>query len=143
MIDPRGPRFGAGITFLVLLFALILGPTHGWILVAIQAVVFALGSIAGLKYQPYSWIYKGLVRPRLAPPTELEDERPPRFAQTVGLAFAVIAIIGALPGLSFLFYVGAGFALAASFLNWAFNFCLGCELYLLIRRVRGNPLKVS
>lgn len=93
MIDPRGPRFGAGITFLVLLFALILGPTHGWILVAIQAVAFALGSIAGLKYQPYSWIYKGLVRPRLAPPTELEDERPPRFAQTVGLAFAVIAII--------------------------------------------------
>lgn len=141
MIDPRGPRFGAGITFFVLLLALILGPNHGWIPIAFQTLVFALGSIAGLKYQPYSWIYKSLVRPRLGPPTELEDERPPRFAQAVGLGFAAIALVGSFAGIDGLFYVGAGFALAASFLNWVFDFCLGCELYLLVRRLSGNPLK--
>ncbi len=140
MIDPRGPRFAAGITFVVLLTALLLGPRYGWIPLLVQAVAFGLGSIAGLRYQPYSWIYRKLVSPRLGPPTELEDERPPRFAQAVGLAFVLLALLGVISGLDWLFYLGTGFALAASFLNFAFNFCLGCEMYLLIRRVSGSPL---
>lgn len=143
MIDPRGPRFGAVITFVLLLVALVLGPRWGWIPLLIQAAAFALGSLAGLRYQPYSWIYRKFVRPRLAAPKELEDERPPRFAQTVGLVFVIAALIGVATGWVWLFYVGAGFALAASFLNWAFDFCLGCEFYLLVRRLRGRPLESS
>lgn len=141
MIDPRGPRFGAGITFLVLLVALILGPQHfGWVPLLIQTIAFALGGLGGLAYQPYSWLFRTFVRPRLGAPRELEDERPPRFAQNVGLVFALIAWVGILAHADWVFYLGVGFALAASFLNWAFDFCLGCDFYLLIRKIFGKPL---
>ncbi|MFI0433794.1 MAG: DUF4395 domain-containing protein [Candidatus Nanopelagicales bacterium] len=137
-IDARGPRFGASITCLVLAAALLLGPRVGVWLVALQALVFLSGAVLGVQRQPYAVIYRTLVRPRLAPPTEFEDARPPRFAQAVGLAFAVAALIGSVAGLPALFYVATGMALAAAFLNAAFNFCLGCEFYLLIARARSG-----
>ena len=86
-IDPRGPRFAAAVTTLVLGLVLVTG--SGWLLAA-QAVVFAVGALFGLRYSPYGWLYRKLVRPRLGPPAELEAEAPPRFAQAVGLAFALI-----------------------------------------------------
>jgi Domain of unknown function (DUF4395) len=135
-IDPRGPRFGAAITSVVLAAALILGGTPGLILLALQTAVFALGAGLGLSAQPYGWIYRTFVRPRLAPPTELEDELPPRFAQAVGLVFAVVGLAGGLAGLPVVFLVATGFALVAALLNAVFAFCLGCELYLLGRRLR-------
>lgn len=134
-IDPRGPRFGAAITAVVLAIALVLGPGWGLIPLVVQAIAFAAGGLLGPQYQPYAWIFRRLVRPRLGPPAELEDVAPPRFAQRVGLGFAAVALVGALAALPVLFYVGAGFALAAALLNAAFNFCLGCELYLLGQRV--------
>ena len=135
LIDPRGQRFTAAITAGLLALTLILGPGAGvWILV-VQTLAFAAGSLLGLSYSPWGLIFRSAVRPRLAPPTELEDARPPRFAQTVGLAFAVVGLIGAIAGLSVLFYVAIGFALVAALLNAIFNFCLGCEIYLLGTRV--------
>ena len=135
LIDPRGQRFTAAITAGLLALTLILGPGAGlWILV-VQTLAFAAGSLLGLSYSPWGLIFRSAVRPRLAPPTELEDARPPRFAQTVGLAFAVVGLIGAIAGLSVLFYVAIGFALVAALLNAIFNFCLGCEVYLLGKRV--------
>jgi len=87
-IDPRGPRFGAAITSVVLAVILILGPGMGaLVLLIIQTIAFGLGSVVGLAAQPYGLVYSRLVRPRLSPPSELEDSRPPRFAQTVGLIF--------------------------------------------------------
>src|SRR5664279_2904240 len=87
-IDPRGPRFGAAITSVVLAVTLLLGPgTPALVLLVLQTAVFALGSLVGLSAQPYGVVYRRLVRPRLSKPTELEDPRPPRFAQTVGLVF--------------------------------------------------------
>ncbi len=131
-IDPRGLRFGALITTAVLIAVLITG--SGWLLAA-QAVVFAAGAIFGLKYAPYGVIYRYLVRPRLGPPKELEAEAPPRFAQGVGLGFAVIGVVGYAAGITGLGIAATALALVAAFLNGAFGFCLGCEMYLLIRRM--------
>jgi hypothetical protein len=131
-IDPRGPRFGAVITTVVLVIVLITGSV--WLLAA-QALVFAAGAVFGLRYAPYGLIYKYAVRPRLEPPAELEAEAPPRFAQAVGLVFAVIGIVGYATGVTALGIAAVALALAAAFLNGAFGFCLGCEMYLLIRRI--------
>jgi uncharacterized protein DUF4395 len=132
-IDPRGPRFGAFITSLVLAVVLVTGSV--WLLAA-QALVFAAGSAFGLRYAPYGWLYRRLVRPRLGPPSELEPEAPPRFAQTVGLAFAVVGVAGYAAGLTWLGAAATAAALAAALLNAVFGFCLGCEMYLLIKRIR-------
>ena len=103
-----------------------------------KAMQFLAGAVLGVSRQPYGVLFRALVRPRLAPATEFEDVRPPRFAQAVGLVFAVVALVGAAAGLPVLYYAAVGMALAAAFLNAAFNFCLGCEFYLLIARARGG-----
>ncbi len=132
-IDPRGPRFGALITMVV--FAVVLITSNVWLLAA-QAAVFAIGALVGLRYSPYGLLYKWLVRPRLGPPAELEAEAPPRFAQAVGLVIAVIGIIGFAVGLQPLGLVAAGLGLVAAVLNGVFGICLGCEIYVMIRRAR-------
>ena len=136
-IDARGPRFGAGITTVVLALAVIAGPhALGTTIMAWQAMVFGLGSVVGLQAQPYGRIYTALVKPRLSGPVPLEAPEPPRFAQTVGLVFALVALLGSLAGSPALFTAAAALALAAAFLNAAFDYCLGCETYLLIQRLR-------
>ena len=135
-IDARGPRFGAAITTVVLALAVALGPgIAGTVLIAWQTIAFGLGAIVGLQAQPYGRIYAKFVKPRLTGPTPLEDAAPPRFAQAVGFGFAVVALIGALAGQSAVFTIAGSLALAAAFLNAAFAFCLGCEIYLLAKRV--------
>ncbi len=135
-IDPRGPRVAALITTVVLAAVLITGSV--WLLAA-QALVFAAGSVFGLRYSPYGLLYRRLVRPRLGPPRELEPEAPPRFAQAVGLVFAIVGVAGYAAGVTWLGGTATAAALAAAFLNGAFGFCLGCEMYLLIRRIRPGP----
>ena len=130
-IDVRGPRFAAWVTAVVLAVALILGSGT---LVAVQAVVFAVGAFAGLRYAPYGVLFRVLVAPRLGPAREREPEAPPRFAQLVGLVFAVVGAVGYLLGAPVLGAVATGFALIAALLNAATGFCLGCELYLIARR---------
>ena len=132
-VDPRGVRFSAALTTVVL--ALVLLSADGWLLAA-QAVVFALGSIAGLRFSPYSVLFRTVVAPRLGPPTEREAAAPVRFSQTVGLVFTLVGTVGFLTGLTALGIVATAFALAAAFLNAAFGFCLGCEMYALIHRAR-------
>ncbi len=132
-IDPRGPRTAALITTVVLAAVLITG--SGWLL-AVQALVFAAGAVFGLRYSPYGVLYRTLIRPRLGPPRELEPEAPLRFAQAVGLVFAVVGVAGYAAGLSLLGVAATAAALVAAFLNGAFRFYLGCEMYLLIRRIR-------
>ena len=132
-IDARGPRWSALFTTVVLAIALV--TSNVW-LIAFQAVVFAIGAFRGPQFTPYAFIFKKIIKPRLKSTATLEDVRPPQFAQTVGLAFAVVAIIGSATGAGGVFTVAVGFALAAAFLNAAFNFCLGCEMYLLILRAR-------
>ena len=130
-VDVRGPRFAAGVTAVVLAVALLLG---SGVLVAVQALVFAVGAFAGLRYAPYGVLFRLLVAPRLGPVREREPEAPPRFAQVVGLLFAVVGAAGYLLGVPALGAVATGLALVAALLNAATGFCLGCELYLIARR---------
>jgi len=130
-IDPRGPRFGAAVTTVVLLVVLATG--WAWLLAA-QTLVFALSAVSGLRLSPYGWLYRRLVRPRLGAPTELENPAPPIFAQFVGLGFALLGTVAYLLGWDGAGIALTGCALAAAFLNAAFDFCLGCEVYLLLHR---------
>jgi Domain of unknown function (DUF4395) len=131
-IDPRGPRFGALLTTVV--FVIVLITSNAWLLAA-QGVVFAVASVFGMRYAPYGLIFRWLVRPRLGPPGELEDAAPPRFSQTVGLLFAIVGVLGYTVGPKPLGIVAASLGLIAAFLNAFFGLCLGCELYLIIRRI--------
>jgi hypothetical protein len=131
-IDPRGPRFGALLTLVVFVVVLITGSI--WLLAA-QALVFAAGTAFGLPRSPYGLLYRWLVRPRLGPPAELEPAAPPRFAQGVGLVISVIGVIGYAVGATALGMAAAAAGVLAAFLNGVFGLCLGCEMYLLIRRI--------
>jgi hypothetical protein len=137
-VDPRGPRFAAILTTIVLAVVLV---TEWWPLLAAQTVVFAIGAFVGLKQAPYSIVYRTLVAPRLGPPSEREDAAPLRFAQAVGFVFALVGTIGFALDVTPLGIVATAFALFAAFLNAAFNFCLGCEMYLLIKRF--TPARAS
>jgi len=133
VIDARGPRFSAAITSAVLATAL--ATNNLWVVIA-QAIVFAIGAFRGPQFTPYALIFKKIVKPRLKSAVITEDVRPPQFAQSVGLIFALVAITGSITGISGLFVVAVSFALAAAFLNAAFNFCLGCQMYVLLLRAR-------
>jgi hypothetical protein len=132
-IDARGPRWSAVITTIVLAIALV--TSNVWV-AAFQAVVFAIGAIRGPQLTPYAIIFKKLIKPRLKSDATFEDVRPPQFAQSVGLVFALVAVIASVTGADGVFTIAVGFALAAAFLNSAFNFCLGCQVYLLLLRAR-------
>jgi Domain of unknown function (DUF4395) len=136
-VDPRGPRFGAAVTTVVL--AVVLLTSSGWLLAA-QAVVFGIGAFAGLRFAPYGLLFRRLVAPRLSAPAQLEAQAPPRFAQGVGFGFAVVGAIGYLAGVTTLGVVATAFALAAAFLNAAFDYCLGCEVHLRLVRMLGRPV---
>ncbi len=137
-IDPRGARFAAGLTSVVLAVVLVTPTAVAVTVLALQTVVFAIGALRGVQHTPYAWLFRTLVRPRLGAPHELEDPRPPRFAQTVGLGFAVVGLVGFATGITVVALVATGFALAAALLNAVFGFCLGCEIYLLLQRATAR-----
>jgi hypothetical protein len=135
VIDARGPRFGAAITTVV--FAAALATHNAWFIIA-QAIVFAIGAFKGPQFTPYAYIYKFAIKPFLKGAVPTEDVRPPQFAQSVGLLFALVAIAGALLDIDAIVIGAVSMALGAAFLNAAFNFCLGCEIYLLLLRARAK-----
>ena len=133
-LDPRGQRFAATLTSAVLIVVLATG--WGWLALA-QTVVFAITALDPRK-GPYAYAYRALILPRLGPPAEREPAAPVRFAQTVGFGFLAVATVGYLTGLTALGVVFTAFGLLAAFLNAAFGLCLGCEAYLLIKRIRAT-----
>jgi len=140
-IDPRGPRFGAALTAVLLAVVVLLGTsTAAFVLLGLAVVLFAVGVARGTQGTVQGAIFRRWVRPRLAPPAELEDPRPPRFAQGVGLAVTLVGLVLGLLGVAAAVPVAAAVALVAAFLNAAFDLCLGCELYLVLQRLRpGRP----
>jgi hypothetical protein len=134
LIDARGPRFAAVITAIVL--AAILA-SASLPLVIWQLSIFAMGAFLGPHATAYAWVYRTLIKPRLRGDVPTEDSRPPQFAQVVGFLFLLTATVALLLEARLVFDIAIGFALAAAFLNAAFNFCLGCEIYLLIARAQG------
>jgi hypothetical protein len=138
-IDPRGPQFTAAVTSVVLAVVLVTAPgTFGVALLGVQAALFALGAALGVQRTPHAWVFRRWVRPRLSAPTDLEEAAPPRFAQAVGLAFAAVGLLGYLTGATLVGAVATGLALVAALLNAIFGFCLGCEAYLMIRRITAR-----
>lgn len=150
-IDPRGPRFSAGITAVLLLVVIGLhlgtvsgvgtaGPwpgrlyTPAFLLFVALAGLFAWGAFAGVARHPWGAVYRALVRPRLAPPAELEDPAPPTFAQGVGLAVTVVGLVLHVAGVPYGLVAAASAAFVAAFLNSVFGYCLGCQLYVLFVR---------
>ncbi|WIB78779.1 DUF4395 domain-containing protein [Curtobacterium sp. MCPF17_002] len=138
-IDPRSPRFGAAITAVLLAVTIVLTliPATwavGIVLLAIIVVLFAIGGIAGIRRHPYGVLFRRFVRPRLAPPAELEAPEPPTFAQQVGLVITALALVLALVGVPYAAPVGAAIALVAAFLNAVFDVCIGCLLYVWLVR---------
>ena len=135
-IDPRGPRFGAAITTVVLAIILLTIPsTVATVLLVLQTAVFGIGAFVGLHAHPYGRIYRTLVAPRLQSPTELEAVEPPTFAQLVGFLFAAVGLVALIAGATTVATIAVGFALAAAFLNAAFGICLGCEMYVIGKRI--------
>ncbi|WP_228806959.1 DUF4395 domain-containing protein [Nocardia cyriacigeorgica] len=142
-VDVRGPRFVAWVTTGVLVLVLIaaaFSPAIAAVLIAAQAVVFALGAVNGPKRHPYGRIYANLIAPRSGPVTETEPEAPLRFAQLLGLAFAAVSLLGFVLGAPVVGALFAGFALFAAFLNAAFGICLGCKIYPLVARFRRRSI---
>lgn len=149
-IDPRGPRVAASITTVILALALflaligvsgragevpllarILDP--GFLVLLGAALLFAWG-VASPRTAPWGALFRAVIRPRLAPPVDLEDPRPPRFAQGVGLLVSTVGLVLHLLGVPWALPIAAGAALVAAFLNAAFGVCLGCLLYLGLQR---------
>jgi hypothetical protein len=178
-IDPRGPRFAAAITSVLLLVVVFLGLTGlstaqlfgavpfgffsfgepidflfvsggtpwlitfaslaqraldpAFLLLLLVALLFLWGVVSP-RTAPWGVLYRKVVAPRLSPPTELEDPRPPRFAQGVGLFVSVIGLVLHLLGVPWGLTIAAAVAFVAAFLNAVFGLCLGCQLYLLLQR---------
>lgn len=155
-IDPRGPRFGASITAVLLLVVVLLGLTEplgadlvaralqpAAVLLTVLVALFAWGAFAGIQKHPYGLLYRRLIAPRLAPPTEREHPAPPTFAQLVGLIVTATGLVLHLVGVPGALVVAASAAFVAAFLNAVFAYCLGCQLYVLLVRLgvlrRSNP----
>lgn len=147
-IDPRGPRFGAAITAVLLLVVILLGLTEplgadlaaralqpSVLLLTVLVALFAWGAFAGIQKHPYGLLFRRLIAPRLAPPTEREHPAPPTFAQLVGLLVTATGLVLHLVGVPAALVVAAAAAFVAAFLNAAFAYCLGCQLYVLLARL--------
>jgi hypothetical protein len=142
LVDVRGPRFAAWVTTVVLIAVLLasaVSPLGATVILAVQAVVFALGAWRGPQQHPYGAIFRTVVAARLGPVTEKEPAAPLKFAQLVGFVFAVVGVLGFTAGIPLLGQIATGLALVAAFLNAAFGICLGCQLYPLVARFRKNP----
>jgi len=138
-IDPRAPRFGAGITAVLLLLTVFLGLAEGTaaaatVLLAALALLFLWGAGAGITRHPWGLLYRTLIRPRLKPPEHREDPTPPTFAQGVGFVITALGVLLQLLGVPYAVVIGAALAFVAAFLNAVFGYCLGCQIYLVLVR---------
>jgi Ca2+/Na+ antiporter len=143
-VDVRGPRFVAWLTTVVLVITLVVSGISSLaaaVILGLQAVVFAIGAVAGPRRHPYGVVFANVVAPRLGPVREREPVPPLKFAQLVGLIFAVIGAAGFAVGAPLVGLIATGAALVAAFLNAAFGICLGCQLYPLV--VHLKPTRAS
>lgn len=136
-IDVRGPRFGAALTFTVLVVAYLLSSP---ILLAVQVVVFAVGALAGLRWSPYGNLFRFLKRrfPQIGPPPATEAEAGPRFSQLMGMLFSGAGLAAVLAGADTLGWALVLVVVALSGLLAATGICVGCEVHAIGQRLRGR-----
>ena len=128
MIDPRGHRFGAGLSAILLVVAFLTGTP--WI-VALVLLSIGVSAAFGLRYSIYGVIWRRIARVLSLPKVEPEHEYPPRFAQVLGSVALILSLISFALGATTLAWV---FALAVASLQTLLattGYCLGCRLYFL------------
>ena len=129
MIDPRGHRFGAGLSAIIIVGSFVLNQPLG---VAIAFLSIAVSGVFGLKYSIYGAIWRRIVKlAHLGPPREMEHEYPPRFAQVFGSVFLGVSLLAFALGLAPLGWLLAGAVAALQTLLAVTGYCLGCRLYFL------------
>ena len=136
-VDPRLIRFSSGATagvLAVVLFIVDVARPWGIGLLASQVAVFAFTAFVSFQWSLWAQIYARFVWPRIAAPTELEDARPPRFAQFFGFVFTALALAFFVVGFDVAGYSLTALAFGVAALNALTGLCLGCKAYLLIRR---------
>ena len=128
-IDPRGQRFGAGVSAVVLALAFVLALPWLAVLVGLNlAVSAAFGTRFFLPGRAWPTVRRAL---RLGPPAELEHEYPPRFAQALGATFLGLAAVAFVLGATPLGWLLVGAVAALQVLLAATGICVGCRLYVL------------
>lgn len=140
-IDPRGPRFAAAITATTLAIDVYLAldastSQAALVLLSVITALFLFGAVFGPAKHPYGWVFKKFVRPRLGAPKETEDSAGPKFAQLVGFVVAGTGVVLGLLGIPVGLTIAAAAAFFAAFLNAVFNYCLGCQIYLGLKRLK-------
>ena len=143
-IDPRGPRFGASITAVLLLVDVFISiplatapidtEAPGYVLLVVLSAIFLLGAVGGIQQSPYALFFAKFIRPRLKAPTFVESPAGPTFSQAVGFIVTITGVLLYLAGIPAAVPVAAAFAFVAAFLNSVFGYCLGCEIYLLFAK---------
>jgi Domain of unknown function (DUF4395) len=128
MIDPRGHRFGAAVSSLLLVGSFALNAPIG---VAIALVSIGVSAAFGLRWSVYGVIWRRIARALRLPKTEPEHEYPPRFAQTLGSVALILSLLAFAAGVPVLGWVlGLGVAGLQGVLGVT-GYCLGCRLYFL------------
>lgn len=133
VIDARAPRFNQIVVGSVTLLALVTG---AWPLVTLMGLQLVVGLRFGRKFCLPCVFYFEVVQPRIGE-GPIEDSRPPRFANIVGAIFLATATVAFVAGLSTLGWVLTGMVSALAFLAATTGFCVGCEIYKVVARVRG------
>lgn len=136
-IDPRGPRFNQAVLTVALLVGFLVDLKA---VVPVFAAVLFLGAAFGPRYGPFLRLYAEVIRPRLAPPAELEDPRPPRFAAAIGVAFLIAASVAFVAGAEAVGWALAMVVAALAGLAAVTGICVGCEVYVFLARRRGTRL---
>ncbi len=139
-LDPRGPRFGAGISSILMLVVIYLSLDSATELLALwvmgfAVVMFTFGSLLGPARHPYSYLYKYTLRKFLKAPAYLEPATPVHFAQVIGLIITGTGLALGLLGVPYALPIAAAGAFIAAFVNAVFAYCIGCQMYLGLKRL--------
>ena len=139
-LDPRGPRFGAGISSILMLIVIYLSldPASEGIALSVMGfavVMFTFGSVLGPARHPYSYLYKFTLRKFLKAPAYLEPATPVHFAQIIGLVITGLGLILGIFGIPYALPIAAAAAFMAAFVNAVFAYCIGCQMYLWFKRL--------
>jgi hypothetical protein len=133
VIDSRAPRFNQAVIGTLALVSFLTG---WWPLLAILAAQLAIGLTLGRRWCLPCLFYFEVLQPRFGE-GPIEDSRPPRFANVVGTAVLGSAAIALTAGLTVLGWTLGLLVAALALLAASTGFCIGCEAYKVLARVRG------
>lgn len=133
VIDARAPRFNQVVVGIVSLAAVVTG---AWWLLGLLAIQLAVGLAFGRRYCLPCVAYFELIQPRFGE-GEIEDARPPRFANIVGATFLSLATVSYATGSTEAGAVLGGAVAVLALLAATTGICVGCEMYKLAAKLRG------